>query len=317
MELAVQGPDGGLLIGNDAKLYRSGADALATDGFFHASALRLANAGRSVSGAPFDVAQVPATSTIALGPGAGLRAIAVSAAITTDGPLHSSSLVMFTFNSAITPSTATDMKTVEIFKSSPSVNGLPGAVNGVKASIFSSFQHQLRLESIAGGGTGTMAAVYGFYAPPISNRVGTGWAVNIYSILRLEPPGGTGTISHLTGLDIRDFNARGANNYSLRSFGNAVHMRHSGGVNLGSQATPETLLHLRANPSFHGSMTLDAQASDPSAPSGSDKARLYVKGSKLVVQWNDGARTLYTTIPLNAAGPYPAIVPVTTDTAAP
>ena len=94
-------------------------------------------------------------------------------------------------------------------------------------------------------------------------------------------------------------------------------MRHSGGVNLGSQATPETLLHLRGNPSFHGSLTLDQESADPAPPAAGSQARLYVRNGKLVVQWNDGARTLYTTIPLGTPGPYPVSCQVTTDTVAP
>jgi hypothetical protein len=94
-------------------------------------------------------------------------------------------------------------------------------------------------------------------------------------------------------------------------------MRHSGGVNLGSQATPETLLHLRGNPVFHGSLTVDQESADPEPPAASSQARLYVKNSRLVVQWNDGTRTLYTTIPLATPGPYPVSCQVTTDTVAP
>ena len=42
-----------------------------------------------------------------------------------------------------------------------------------------------------------------------------------------------------------------------------------------------------------------------------------MKNGKLVVQWNDGGKTLFTTIPLEASGPYPVTVPVTTDTTPP
>ena len=44
--------------------------------------------------------------------------------------------------------------------------------------------------------------------------------------VRIEAPGGAGTITQLTAIDIRDFKGRGAMNHSLRSFGQAVHMRH-------------------------------------------------------------------------------------------
>jgi Hyaluronidase protein (HylP) len=66
----------------------------------------------------------------------------------------------------------------------------------------------------------------------------------------------------------------------------------------------------------HNSLTLAGRTSNPPAPL-PGAAHLYVKGSKLVIQWNDGQRALYTTIALDSAGPYPAISPVTTDTAPP
>jgi hypothetical protein len=94
-------------------------------------------------------------------------------------------------------------------------------------------------------------------------------------------------------------------------------MRHSGGVGLGAQATPDTLLHLRGNASVHGSLTVESESKDPPAPRAGAQARLYVKGSKLVIQWNDGNGVLYTTIPLDTPGPYPAHPEVTTDRAAP
>ena len=84
----------------------------------------------------------------------------------------------------------------------------------------------------------------------------------------------------------------------MRSFGPAVHMRHSGGVNIGSQATPASILHLRGNLSYHGSLTVDQESNDAPAPAARQQARLYVKNGKLVIQWNDGGKTLLTTIPL-------------------
>jgi hypothetical protein len=51
--------------------------------------------------------------------------------------------------------------------------------------------------------------------------------------------------------------------------------------------------------------------------SASGRARLYVKDANLVVQWDHGARTLYTAIPLAPPGPYPVSGRVTTDTAPP
>ncbi len=46
-------------------------------------------------------------------------------------------------------------------------------------------------------------------------------------------------------------------------------------------------------------------------------ARIYVKNGKLVAEWSDGSRTLYTTIRLDSPGPYPAVAAATTDTTPP
>jgi hypothetical protein len=94
-------------------------------------------------------------------------------------------------------------------------------------------------------------------------------------------------------------------------------MRHSGAVTLGSQAAPESLLHLQGNPSAHGSVTFEAETAQPPAPAQRNQARLYLKGNALVIQWSDGSQVLYTKIPLDGAGPYPATPAVTTDTTPP
>ena len=281
-------------------------------GAVEAQALRLTAPAAAVIGARHVAAQLPVTSTIRLGEGGGLRGFAVSPSISTEGTLDASSLVMFSAAGEVTPAAQTQIQAVDAFKSSITVNGLPAAVDGVVGSTFSSFQHQLRLRPIAKPGTGRVTNVFGFYAPPVSGVEG-GWTVTNYSLLRLEAPGGAGTIINLTGLDIRDLRTRGINTYSLRSMGPGVHMRHSGGVNLGTQATPASILHLRGNASYHGSLTLDQETSVPAAPPPDQQARLYVKDAKLVVQWNDGGTTLFTTIPLDATGPYPVSVAVTTD----
>jgi hypothetical protein len=65
------------------------------------------------------------------------------------------------------------------------------------------------------------------------------------------------------------------------------------------------------------SVVLTAQAANPPPPPPGQEACLYVKGGKLVIQWNKGGTVLYTTISLDSAGLYPAIAAVTTDTAAP
>jgi len=67
----------------------------------------------------------------------------------------------------------------------------------------------------------------------------------------------------------------------------------------------------------HASLTLSAKAANPPPPLAGTQARIYVKGAKLVMQWNDGVKTLYTTVQLDDPGPYPSTPKVTTDTSAP
>ena len=86
-------------------------------------------------------------------------------------------------------------------------------------------------------------------------------------------------------------------------------MRHSGGVNLGSQATPESILHLRGSPSVHGSLTLDQESADPASPAATSQARLYVKNAKLVVQWNDGSQDALHDDSTFHAGALPCVMP--------
>jgi hypothetical protein len=59
------------------------------------------------------------------------------------------------------------------------------------------------------------------------------------------------------------------------------------------------------------------QAGSLGLRTGADQARLYFRNRKLVVEWSDGVKILYTTVPLDSPGPYPATVQVTTDTTAP
>lgn len=63
-----------------------------------------------------------------------------------------------------------------------------------------------------------------------------------------------------------------------------------------------------------GAITLGEQPTDPVAPLVADQALIYMKDRKLVIRWSDGAKALYTTIPLDSRGRHPL---VTTDTAAP
>ena len=102
------------------------------------------------------------------------------------------------------------------------------------------------------------------------------------------------------------------------------------GIYIGNDAgnpTTGDLLHIRnGGPGTDrlrltaaGRLMLPVQGPDGGLELGSDdgQARLYVKDGKLVVQWDNGVRTLYTTIPLATPGPYPVSFKVTTDTVAP
>jgi hypothetical protein len=68
---------------------------------------------------------------------------------------------------------------------------------------------------------------------------------------------------------------------------------------------------------FRTSVSLSAKAANLTPPPAGIQARVYVKDAKLVVQWNDGQKVLYTTIELDSAGPYPATPAITTDTTPP
>jgi hyaluronoglucosaminidase len=317
LELPVQGPAGGLVIGDDASLYRSAEGVLATDGGIAvADRVVLTSVDKAIANGTYTIAQITSGTTIALGAGGGLRGLGVAARITVSGALAPVSLSMCRLSSVVTPSGKTDLRSIEVYKSSPRIDGLPGVAGGVVGSTFASFQHQLKLNPIDRG-TGTLARVFGFYMPPATNSVGAGWTVPNYSAVRIEAPGGAGAITQLTGVDIRDFKGRGATNSSVRSVGEAVPMRHSGGVALGTQAGPQTLLHLRGNSCMHGSVTVESESSNPPAPDSGRQARLYVKGGKLVIQWNRNGTVLYTSIALDSPGPYPVAPAVITDAAAP
>jgi hypothetical protein len=68
---------------------------------------------------------------------------------------------------------------------------------------------------------------------------------------------------------------------------------------------------------MHGSVTVESESSNPPAPDSGRQARLYVKGGKLVIQWNRNGTVLYTSIALDSPGPYPVAPAVITDAVAP
>ena len=190
-------------MGGDANVYRADPALLATD--------ERNAAGRS-GGKRQRTAVVRSADSLVSHDHAESRrrasGVTVSAAITTNGALDQTSLQMFGVSSVVTPAAATNLQAVEVYKSELSMNGLAGAAGGIVGSVFWSFQHRLRLRPIAAGGTGNFTNVFGFYAPPLAT-VDAGWNVGNYALLRVEPPGGAGTILNLAGLDIRDFKARG------------------------------------------------------------------------------------------------------------
>ena len=306
------------MIGADANLYRSARGVLATDGGIAvADDLVLTSVDKTVANGTYTVPRRPAT-TITLGAGGGLRGLGVAPAISMSGTLAPTSLLMFNLSSVVTPSATTE------HASGRGVQEQPAHQRAARRRRRRHRARPSRASSTSCGCSRSPAAPARSRACSAStcrrtiNSVGAGWTVaELLARCAIEAPGGDG---HDHAADRRSTSATSragrANNYSLRSFGNAVHMRHSGGVSLGAQATPDTLLHLRGNASVHGSLTVEAESTEPAGARGRAQARLYVKDGKLVLQWNDGGPSLYTTIPLDSAGPYPARL-VTTDTVAP
>lgn len=89
---------------------------------------------------------------------------------------------------------------------------------------------------------------------------------------------------------------------AIESLGVDAPSRHNGGLRLGSGTVdPDTILHLTATSAKRGALTIDEDSSNPSAPSSSNQARIYVKNDKFVIQWNDGGTTRYFTLALNTA----------------
>ena len=131
-----------------------------------AKALTLTPVDNIVFNQRYVAAQLPVTSTITLGAGGALRAFAVAASISTSGALDPAALQLFSAISEVTPSAPTNMPTIEVFKSDLAFSGLPGTVDGLVGSTFSSFQHHIRLRPIGSLGTSRITNVFGFYASP-------------------------------------------------------------------------------------------------------------------------------------------------------
>ena len=222
MQLPVQGPLGGLVIGIRRKPLPLGGGR-AGDGRRHRGRGRGRADERGQGGrerASTRWRRSPPSTTIAIGAGGGLRGLKVAAAISVSGALAPTSLWMFNLASAVTPSAKTDLKSVEVYKSSPQINGLPGVDRGrVRCHV---------LELPAPAPAESDRERHRLLRPRLralraADQLGRRRAGPFphYSAVRIEAPGGEGTITQLVGIDIRDFKGRGANNYSLRSFGNA------------------------------------------------------------------------------------------------
>jgi hypothetical protein len=128
-------------------------------------------------------------------------------------------------------------------------------------------------------------------------------------------------ITDLVGIDIPDVISKPTNVWSIRNVEVRARMHHRGSLNLGGGATPTqetvSLVALRDNAQEHTSITFDEETTDPAQPAADAEARVYFKNGKFVVQWNLAGTTIYTTFPVNSAGPYPVNPVITTDVVAP
>jgi hypothetical protein len=190
-------------------------------------------------------------------------------------------------------------------------------------------QHAVRLQN---AGIGTTLSI--FHNPAGGAGDASAEAVDIVSTNRLdstlgirgrEQGRGTVKITHEnTGDPGSDANAS-AVSISLVGAGTAAQGLFIG--NDADEATTGNLINVRnGGPGTvrmvlgpDGRLTLAAAVEAPGltlqAPDG--EARIYISGERLVVAWDRDGDVLYTSIPLNTVGPYPAPVAVTTDTSPP
>jgi len=69
-------------------------------------------------------------------------------------------------------------------------------------------------------------------------------------------------------------------------------VKDGGNVGIGTTA-PETKLHLNPSSGSHAAITLGESSTTPDTPSVGDECRIYMKGDKLIVQFNDGGIIRY------------------------
>jgi hypothetical protein len=264
-----------------------------------------------------DAAQL--TTPYELRPPAGSHALkifpsgAVSASVSAGGALNLD-------NSASTGAGA-------VFYSDRGADAL-GRLLVVDQSNAANPQHAVRIQN-----AGTAHTVSIFHDPAGGAGDSNALGLDLVSTNRLdttlgvhgrEEGKGTVKITHDKPPDASDAGAS-AISIALRGAGTACQ-----GIFIGNDAgevTTGNLLNLRNGGPGTERLVLRADgrleiAGEVRAPSvkleGPDgSARVYVKNGKLVAEWSDGSRTLYTSIQLNSAGPYPAPTMVTTDTTPP
>lgn len=109
--------------------------------------------------------------------------------------------------------------------------------------------------------------------------------------------GGTMTFTNLPEqIRLRDLVTSGI---AIRQQGTNGHSRFQGGICLGADATPDYVLHLQGSAAI---MTIDEITSTPTLGTSSNQMRLYVKGDKLILQWNDAGTARYKYLTLSGTG---------------
>ena len=188
-------------------------------------------------------------------------------------------------------------------------------------------QHALRIQN---AGTGHTVSIYhnpaGGAGDPSAiavDVVSTNQHDTALGVRGREAGKGTVKITH-SKPDATDANAA-ALSIALEGAGTACQGIYIG--NDADNATTGDLLHIRnGGPGRErlrltagGRLVLAAADADGGLELGSagGRARLYLKDANLVVEWNDGTRTLYTAISLAPPGPYPVSRRVKTDTTPP
>jgi len=164
------------------------------------------------------------------------------------------------------------------------------------------------LGALTAGSVGTIGTITGMDIAP---NVDASWnPVTVVQFLSMGNPAGTHAvgITDLIGLNVPDTITKPTNVWTIRSVEDRAKMHHRGSIQLGGPNAPTqatSLLHLSDNALDHTSITLDEIAADGPLPTLDNQARIYIKNNKLVIQWNLGGASLWSSMVLNPAGPYP------------